>query len=48
MRVSTLGRDGDIHLEFDGDCDYEVDYFRFGRKARIMLFLGFILKVKKL
>lgn len=47
MRVSTLGRDGDIHLEFDGDCDYEVDYFRFGRKASNNVIFRIYLKSKE-
>ena len=46
-RVSTLGRDGDIHLEFDGDCDYEVDYFRFGRKASNNVIFRIYLKSKE-
>lgn len=39
MRVSTLGRDGDVHMEFVGKNQYEIDYFRFGRmKSNNMIF----------
>jgi hypothetical protein len=39
MRVSSLGHDGDIHLEFKGKQGIEIDYFRFGRlKSNNMIF----------
>lgn len=47
MRVSTLGRDGDIHLEFDGNNSYEIDYFRFGRLKSNNLLFRIYLKSKE-